>query len=166
MTVDATHHSPRLATLRRMEGAARDLEWIVSRVTPELERRSLGFGEWNVRQNLAHLLVYEAQAALPSIRLMAAGQRADTLPITADERDLQSQWEALTELDVHELHRRLRQVEEERDALAHGMTDEQFTTPLPSIWRRQSPQWVLEKSFGHTWEHGVTIFYIVHFAGL
>ena len=166
MTDTSTQTSPRRATLDRLARAAEDLAWIVSRVPPELEQWSPGFREWNTRQILTHLVMYEQHYVVPTIRLMAAGRPADRLDVTGTEGDLQVPARDLVALDARTLHARLRAVEAERDRIAAAMSDEEFVIPRPSVWRRQSPQWVLEKSFGHTWEHGVTIFYITHFASL
>ncbi len=163
MTTDAPIASPKQETLARLARAAEEFAWIMSRVAPETELLGRP-GEWNVRQVLAHMVMYEERYTLPTVRLMAAGQPANGIDVTGTESDLRVPSSDLVDLDARALHTRLREAEAERDTLVRAMSEEQFAMRLPCIWRVQSPQWVLEKAFGHIWEHGVTIFYITHFA--
>ena len=164
MATDRSVATPQQETLARLGRAAADFAWIMGRVTPAHEVLSRGVDTWTVRQVLAHMVMYEERYCLASLRLMAAGQPADGIDITGSESDLQVPSADLLVLDAHALHARLQAAEAERDVLIEALTVEEFTTPVPSVWRLRTPQWVVEKSFGHVWEHGTTVFYITHFA--
>jgi hypothetical protein len=164
MVADSPVGAPKQETLARLARAAADFAWIMGRVTPANEPLSMGADAWNILQVLAHMVMYEERYCLPSLRLMATGQAADRIDISGTESDLQVPSADLLVLDAHALHARLRAAESARDALVHAMTEAQFTTPLPSVWGHRTPQWIVEKSFGHIWEHGTSVFYITHFA--
>jgi hypothetical protein len=163
MTKSPAPASPRMATLDLLRRASDDRSWILSRVQPAHELAAMAPGEWNIRQVLAHMVMYEERYTLPTLALMASGLPAVGLDITGTESDLQHPSEELAFLTAHELHTRLLALEARQQELVQSMTDADFVAPRRSLWGPQSAQWVLEKSFGHHWEHGVTMFYITHF---
>jgi hypothetical protein len=140
-----------------------DLAWVVSRLEPEHELASRGPGQWNVREVLAHMVMYEERYTLPALELMAAGSHAAGLDITRTESDLQHPAPGLVSLSSGALLERMGDSHARAAALVTSMTDADFLTPRRSLWGPQSPLWIVEKSWGHHWEHGVTVFHIVLF---
>jgi hypothetical protein len=98
--------SPRMATLELIRRASDDLSWIVSRVQPAHELASMGPAEWNIRQVLAHMVMYEDRYTLPTLELMAGGLPAVGLDITGTESDLQHPSEELVSLSAPDLRAR------------------------------------------------------------
>jgi DinB family protein len=150
-------------TLDRLTRVSEDLDWVMSRVKPEDELRGRRAGEWNIRQVLAHMVMYEDVYVLPSLERLAAGRDAIDLDVTGTESDIQNPTPNLVGLSAHELHERLGQLEAKRAAIVGAMSEETFATPRMTVWGPKPPRWILEKSFAHCWEHGVTVFYIAHF---
>lgn len=155
--------SPRASAIDLLQGASDDFSWIMSRVEPAHELAARGPGQWNVRQVLAHMVMYEEQYTLPTLDLLASGQPAVGLDITGTESDLQHPTEELASLTAPELHARLRTADARRRELIERMSDAAFAAPSRTLWGPMSARWVVEKAFGHYWEHGVTVFYITHF---
>jgi uncharacterized damage-inducible protein DinB len=160
---DMNTTSPKQETLARLQRLSDEMAWVMSRVKPDDELRRRGHGDWNIRQVLAHMVMYEDFYVLPTMERLAAGRDAVDLNITGTERDIQNPTPNLLGLSAHELHGRLRELEAKRAAVVGAMTDEAFATPRMTVWGPRAARWILEKSFGHGWEHGVTVFYITHF---
>lgn len=157
--------SSRLETLDRLARVAGEMEWIVSRVAPEHELPARPIpGDWNIRQILAHMVMCEGRYVLPTLRLLAAGRDAIDLPMTGNESGLQEMTEELAQSNAAGLWKKLQEIEGQREKRVREMSDEDFGTPRMTAWGRRTAQRKLEKSFGHYWEHGVTIFYRVHFS--
>jgi hypothetical protein len=155
--------SPKQETLARLQRLSDEMAWVMSRVKPDDELRGRGPGDWNIRQVLAHMVMYEDLYVLPTMERLAAGRDAVDLNITGTESDIQNPTPQLIGLGAPELYGRLRDLEARRAAVVNGMTDEAFATPRITVWGPRAASWILEKSFGHGWEHGVTVFYIAHF---
>src|SRR5438270_81403 len=91
-------------------------------------------GAWSVAMNLAHLVTYEEQLALPVLRAMAHGSDGEGTVRSGLEHWFHADAVALSSDPVDLLVSRLRAAREEQIRTIEPLTDDAFNTPRTRLF--------------------------------
>lgn len=126
-------------------------------------------GSWGVAMNLAHLIAYEEQLAMPIIAAMAAGGDGHDAVPNGGETWLLDIATPLAAEPLAALASRWRAARERQIAIIESMPLDRFNAPKTMLFSARSGgqphpvSWVATKTFQHTWEHGNAILRIALF---
>jgi hypothetical protein len=105
----------------------------------------LSFGEWSAVRLLFHMVWYDENIAIPSMKQWLGGPAPDHT--TGEDDD----WAEGHELEA--LIGRLMAAQRAQIEMLPRFTEETWNRPLPTLWGTQSLNWVVSKTFKHTAEH-------------
>jgi hypothetical protein len=164
----------RAATAARLRDSLDTIEWAASIVPPQWTHALPDFypeDAWTVAMNIAHLVVYEEEMALPVLRALSKGgdgrgATRENLPawFEPDASSLSS-----SPLDV--LLERLRSARLEQVRLVDAFEESRWNAAVCPLWNTgrhgsslHSSAWVASKTFQHCWEHGNAVLRMALFA--
>lgn len=134
----------------QLTSSAEAFTWAVEQVLEErrlitpLER----FGEWSVARHIFHMMYYEKELALPSMRLWLGE------PFHMEEEDYQEDQSWETGHDLQTLLAEFCQVRAEEVALLERFDAETWQRERDdTIWGKVTLRWVVSKTLQHTFEH-------------
>lgn len=133
-----------------LQASADGLIWGIEQVLPE--RRELSppdigwLGEWTVARHLFHMVSYEEEIALPSMRQWL-GHDMPVLDSYNEDRD----WGGGHDLDG--MLARFRAVRAEQIALLEQLDAEVWEEMRDCVWGPVSLRWVVSKTYQHTADH-------------
>jgi hypothetical protein len=132
----------------QLQAGAEGFAWAVSQVPAERQTRTppAGLSEWTVARHVFHLMFYEREVALPSMRQWL-GQALDEASVPDED----VAWDAralVAELLEQFQHGRAAQV-----ALLGQMPAGAWDEPKATLWGQRSLHWVMTKTYQHTAEH-------------
>ena len=160
-------------TITRLRDSLATIEWASSMIPVRWTHDApptAAPGAWSVAMNLAHLVTYEEQLALPVLRAMAHGSDGEGTVRSGLEHWFHADAVALSSDPVDLLVSRLRAAREEQIRTIEPLTADAFNTPRTRLFTdpgadlRHSIAWVATKTFQHTWEHGNAILRVALFA--
>ena len=109
----------------------------------------MGLGEWPALRHLHHLVWYEREFALPSMRIWLGAAPPD-----GDALDEDADWAAdQPTLEVDALLRSLVAGRDEQRAILTGLDAAAWTTARTTGWDDVPLRWVVSKTYQHTAEH-------------
>ena len=138
----------------QLRSSADGFTWAVEQVPPERRRTAPpeNLGEWPAIRHAYHMLSYERDIALPSMRQWLGGPK-----IEDEGFDDDSAWER--EQDLDSILARFRQVRAEQIALLAQFDPSHWGETRDTGWTRPEPwggitlRWVVTKTYQHTAEH-------------
>ena len=133
----------------QLNAGAEGFIWAVEQVPPE--RRLLAppklLGEWNAARHVFHMLYYEQNAVVPSMKIWL-GQ-----PITINEADYDDAAALGYGKDLDTLLTDFRRARAEQLELLARFNDQLWYEAHPTIWGDVTLLWLVSKTFQHTAEH-------------
>lgn len=128
--------------------------WAVRQVPAERHalRPPATLGEWTAARHAFHMLYYEREIALPSMRLWLGGP-----PLVLGTLDEDEAWGAGH--DVEHVLPELAHIRAEQITLVSAYDDAAWETARETIWTKPEPwgairlRWVVTKTLQHTAEH-------------
>ncbi len=134
---------------QQLQSSAEGFIWGVEQVPAP--RRTLqppaGLGEWTAARHVFHLLFYEQNLALPSMRQWLG----DAAP-SVQGLDEDAAWAANPE-DLATLIAQFKQVRAGQVALLPQFTETLWNETRPALWGQVTLSWVVSKTYQHTAEH-------------
>jgi hypothetical protein len=132
----------------QLRAGAEGFAWAVSQVPAERRLRAPpeGLGEWTLARHVFHLLFYEREVALPSMRLWLG-----ETPKRAAGPDEDVAWDPRAPVDgllAEFQHGRAAQIE-----LLPQLPATAWGEPRATRWGDQTLHWVMTKTYQHTAEH-------------
>jgi hypothetical protein len=132
----------------QLQAGGQGFAWAVAQVPPERQMRTPppGLGEWSAARHAFHLLFYERELALPSMRAWL-GQPFDR----AELPDEDVAWDARAA--VPDLLAQFEQVRAAQLEVLRGLPAGVWEAPRMAVWGEVPLRWVMTKTFQHTAEH-------------
>ena len=126
-------------------------EWAIRQVPLErlTQTPPAGLGEWPALRHLHHLVWYERELALPSMRIWLGATPPDGHALDED-----ADWAAdQSTLQVDMLLRSLVAGRDEQRAILTGLDAAAWATARTTGWDDVPLRWVVSKTYQHTAEH-------------
>lgn len=143
----------------QLSSSAQGFVWAALEVPAQRRDSSppLGLGEWSAARHVFHLLHYEREIALPSLRQWLGGPPVDVTGPGEDAIWLRSSHE------VEELVRGFSEVRSQQLALLPQLGEDAWQEVRPCLWGRAPLLWVMSKTLQHTFEHASEVMRITLF---
>jgi DinB superfamily len=125
--------------------------WAVEQVPEErrLHAPPKPLGEWNAARHVFHMLYYEQNVAVPSMKIWLGVP----FTVTDQDDDEDAAWGEGKDQDLETILTDFRRVRAEQLELLPRFTEQLWQETRKTIWGDKTLQWVVSKTFQHTAEH-------------
>ena len=139
---------------RQLAATAEGFVWATGQVPPARRQTQppdpAWLGTWHVPRHVFHMLWYEREIALPSMRQWLGSP----LPRLAGPHAEDEAWvEECEGVPLESLIARFQEGRQAQIALLPRFHDDDWSITRETIWDTQSLQWVVSKTFQHSAEH-------------
>jgi hypothetical protein len=132
----------------QLQSGAEGFAWAVSQVPAERHTRTppTPLGEWSLARHVFHLMFYEREVALPSMRQWL-GEELNQAAVPDEDVAWDARAPAAGLLEQFQ-HGRTAQI-----ALLDQMPASAWGEPKATLWGPHTLHWVMTKTYQHTAEH-------------
>ena len=133
----------------QLDASAEGFLWAVEQVPPgrRLAKPPRGLGEWNVARHVFHMMYYEQQIALPSMKIWLG----EPFTLSDEEYDEDSAWGEGRAIEP--MIADFRAVRAEQIVLLPQFSEHVWEETRSTTWGDVSLKWVVTKTYQHTNEH-------------
>jgi hypothetical protein len=122
-------------------------DYYARKLFPEWQTGANYYGTWSRHRLLFHLTFYEANMALPTMRMWKGGALAKFDGIPSEDGNYDQ------ELGVHGLIAQFKQVRENQISFLQSYSDDLLDQVKMTEWGEKSLEWVVMKTIQHAYEH-------------